>query len=72
VPSSPANRDYRPGFTAAMMLKDLRLAESAAAQVAAATALGAHAADLFADFVAQGGNDSDFSGIVNMIRATSN
>ena len=30
VPSSPANRDYAPGFTAAMMLKDLRLAQQAA------------------------------------------
>jgi 3-hydroxyisobutyrate dehydrogenase len=27
VPTSPANRDYAPGFTAAMMLKDLKLAQ---------------------------------------------
>jgi 3-hydroxyisobutyrate dehydrogenase len=71
VPNSPANRDYRPGFTAAMMLKDLRLAEAAAAHSAVAPALGTRAADLYADFVAQGGSDSDFSGIINMFRAMS-
>ncbi len=31
VPASPANRDYQAGFTAAMMLKDLKLAQDAAA-----------------------------------------
>src|SRR5262249_48706614 len=40
VPASPANRDYRPGFTAAMMLKDLRLAEAAADSAGATLALG--------------------------------
>ena len=30
VPASPANRDYKAGFTAAMMLKDLKLAQEAA------------------------------------------
>lgn len=71
VPTSPANRGYRPGFTAAMMLKDLRLAESAASQVDAATALGSQARALYADFVAGGGADTDFSGIITMIRAAS-
>jgi 3-hydroxyisobutyrate dehydrogenase len=37
VPLSPANRDYAPGFTAAMMLKDLRLAQQAAGATAAPT-----------------------------------
>ena len=37
VPASPANRDYRAGFAAAMMLKDLRLAQQAAAAAGAAT-----------------------------------
>src|SRR5215831_17992599 len=41
VPASPANRDYAAGFTAAMMLKDLRLAQQAAGGSAAATPLGA-------------------------------
>ena len=30
VPASPANRDYQAGFTAAMMLKDLKFAQDAA------------------------------------------
>src|SRR5215471_4667305 len=47
VPTSPANRDYRAGFTAAMMLKDLRLAQQAAGATAAATPLGASAASLY-------------------------
>ena len=40
VPAAPSNRDYAPGFTAAMMLKDLRLAQQAAAATAAATTFG--------------------------------
>ena len=44
VPTSPANRDYQAGFTAAMMLKDLKLAQDAARAVGATTPLGAEAA----------------------------
>jgi 3-hydroxyisobutyrate dehydrogenase len=69
VPTSPANRDYAPGFTAAMMLKDLRLAQDAVAQAGAATPLGAHAAALYEKFVADGGGATDFSGIIRMLRA---
>ena len=32
VPTSPANRDYKAGFTAAMMLKDLKLAQDGGAR----------------------------------------
>ncbi|HJS31305.1 MAG TPA: 3-hydroxyisobutyrate dehydrogenase, partial [Alphaproteobacteria bacterium] len=32
VPTSPANRGYKPGFTAAMMLKDMKLSQQAAQQ----------------------------------------
>ena len=68
VPSSPANRDYRAGFTAAMMLKDLRLAEGAAVTTGAATPLAAEAAALYALYVAAGEGGVDFSGIIRMIR----
>jgi 3-hydroxyisobutyrate dehydrogenase len=71
VPTSPANRDYRPGFSGAMMLKDLRLAAAAAAQVDASTPLGREAASLYADFVESGGANTDFSGIITMIRSAS-
>src|SRR5262250_3812794 len=47
VPTSPANRDYQAGFTAAMMLKDLRLAQEASAAAGAATPLGAEAAAVY-------------------------
>jgi 3-hydroxyisobutyrate dehydrogenase len=68
VPTSPANRDYAPGFTAAMMLKDLRLAQEAAQNNGAATPLGAEAAQLYALFDAQGGSSTDFSGIIKFLR----
>ncbi len=68
VPSSPANRDYQAGFTAAMMLKDLRLAQEAAQNSGAATPLGAQAAQLYALFAAQGGATADFSGIIKFLR----
>jgi 3-hydroxyisobutyrate dehydrogenase len=68
VPASPANRDYAPGFTAAMMLKDLRLAQQAAGASAVATPLGAAAANLYQLFVDEGMGGFDFSGIYRFIR----
>jgi len=68
VPGSPANRDYAPGFTAAMMLKDLRLAQQAAGASAVATPLGAAAANLFQLFVDEGAGGLDFSAIYRFIR----
>ena len=68
MPTSPANRDYKPGFAAALMLKDLRLAQEAAASAGAATPLGAEAAQLYALFAAAGGAGDDFSGIINFLR----
>ena len=68
VPASPANRGYQPGFAASLMLKDLRLAQEAAASVGAATPLGAEAAQLYALFVAGGHGGDDFSGVINFLR----
>jgi 3-hydroxyisobutyrate dehydrogenase len=67
VPASPANRDYQAGFTAAMMLKDLMLAQQAAIGAGASTPLGAEAAQLFNLFVSQGNGAKDFSGIIKML-----
>jgi len=67
VPTSPANRDYQAGFTAAMMLKDLLLAQQASAAAGAATPLGAEAAQLFSLFVNAGNAGKDFSGIIKML-----
>lgn len=71
VPASPANRGYEPGFTAAMMLKDLKLAQQAAAQAGAATPMGAAAEALYQLFAANNGSGKDFSGIINLIRGDS-
>jgi 3-hydroxyisobutyrate dehydrogenase len=68
VPASPANRGYRPGFAAAMMLKDLRLAQAAADSVAARIPLGQQAEALYAAFVNGGGGGVDFSGIISMLQ----
>ena len=71
VPASPANRDYKPGFAAALMLKDLRLAQEAAAAAGAATPLGAEAAQLYQLFAAAGRAGDDFSGVINFLRGLS-
>lgn len=66
--TAASNRDFKPGFTAAMMLKDLGLSQDAAEQVHAQTPLGAEALQLFRDYVDRGNGEIDFSGIINMIR----
>jgi 3-hydroxyisobutyrate dehydrogenase len=71
VPASPANNAYRPGFAAALMLKDLKLAREAAAAVHAKTAIGAHAAEIYDRYAAAGHSASDFSGIINFVREVS-
>src|SRR5215813_164146 len=68
VPASPANNDYNPGFAAALMLKDLKLAKEAADSVKADTAIGALAAQIYDCYAAAGHSASDFSGIINFVR----
>ncbi|HEX5454122.1 MAG TPA: 3-hydroxyisobutyrate dehydrogenase [Stellaceae bacterium] len=68
VPAAPSNRGYAAGFTAANMLKDLRLAQQAAGATAAATPLAAAAANLYQLYVDSGGGPLDFSGIMQFLR----
>jgi 3-hydroxyisobutyrate dehydrogenase len=68
VPASPANSGYRPGFAAALMLKDLKLAQEAALASGASTPLGAEAAQLYTLFAGAGHAGDDFSGIINFLR----
>jgi 3-hydroxyisobutyrate dehydrogenase len=70
VPTSPANHGYQAGFTAAMMLKDLKLAEHAARSATTATPLGAAAAELYGSFVRAGHASEDFSAIIRWIRSS--
>ncbi len=68
VPTSAANNGYKPGFAAALMLKDLKLAQQAALASGASTPLGAEAAQLFGLFAGSGHEGDDYSGIINFIR----
>ncbi len=67
VPASPANRDYQPGFTVAMMLKDLKLAQQAAHSVGASTPLGKDAAALYEQLSAKGQDALDCSSMFRLI-----
>ncbi|NIA67028.1 3-hydroxyisobutyrate dehydrogenase [Pelagibius litoralis] len=68
VETSAANRDYQPGFAAAMMHKDLKLSQAAASHAGAATPLGAEAAALYTIFVNAGNGGLDYSAIIKMIQ----
>jgi 3-hydroxyisobutyrate dehydrogenase len=68
VPTSPANKDYKPGFAAALMLKDLKLSQEAATFAGAQTALGQHAAAIYTAFAEAGHAEMDFSAIIHAIR----
>ena len=70
VPGAPSNRDYAPGFAAAMMLKDMRLAQEAAHAARAATPLGAQAEALYALMESAGKDNLDFSGIMKLINGS--
>lgn len=63
----PANNDYKPGFAAAMMLKDLLLSQDSAQAVHLNTPLGAKATDLYQEFIKQGFGETDFSAIIKLI-----
>jgi 3-hydroxyisobutyrate dehydrogenase len=66
-PDTPADHDYEGGFAAALMLKDLKLAEEAAQHSGAYTPMGAKAEELYQRFVDRGGGNKDFSGLIRMI-----
>ncbi|WP_343699762.1 3-hydroxyisobutyrate dehydrogenase [Caulobacter sp.] len=67
-PQTPADRGYEGGFATAMMLKDLKLAQDAAAKSGAATPMGAQAEALYALFAANGFGGKDFSAVIELMR----
>ena len=69
VETSAANRDFRPGFSTAMMLKDLQLAQAAARDAGVGAPMGAQAAALYAMFDRAGNGGLDYSAIVRMFDA---
>ncbi|MDQ1595432.1 MAG: 3-hydroxyisobutyrate dehydrogenase [Arthrobacter pascens] len=68
VPTSPANRDYQPGFAGALMAKDLKLALNAVQSTGVAARMGPLASEIYDAFAAEGGAGRDFSGIITDIR----
>ena len=68
VPAAPSNRGYVGGFATAMMLKDLKLAQDAAAKAGATTPLGGQAEAFYALFDRLGYGGTDFSGVIQLLR----
>ncbi|HZZ89939.1 MAG TPA: 3-hydroxyisobutyrate dehydrogenase [Caulobacteraceae bacterium] len=68
VPTAPSNRGYEGGFLTALMLKDLKLAQEAAAASGATTPLGAQAEALYALFDGLGYGRKDFSAVLQLLR----
>jgi 3-hydroxyisobutyrate dehydrogenase len=68
VETAPSNRDYAGGFAVAMMLKDLKLAQAAAAVSGASTPLGAQAEALYALWDRLGNGGRDFSSMLQFLR----
>ena len=71
VPTSPANRDYTPGFAVALMAKDLGLAANAVRTNGVDAQLGLAAAHIYDDFNTSGGSGLDFSAIFTRIQGAS-
>lgn len=63
-PQSPADNDYKPGFSAALMLKDLLLSQKASEVVGFNTEMGAKATDYYSRFCDEGNGDKDFSSVI--------
>ena len=71
VPTSPANRDFKPGFAAPLMAKDLGLAMQAADATGTDSQVGRLVQQLYREFADGEGAALDFSGIIQRIRAAS-
>ncbi|WP_423062265.1 NAD-binding protein [Candidiatus Paracoxiella cheracis] len=67
MPDVPSSNDYKPGFAANMMLKDLNLSQKSASNSGANTPLGKHATALYQKYVDAGNGEVDFSGIFQML-----
>ena len=71
-PQSPADNDYKPGFAAELMLKDLRLSQQAAEGADAETPMGQLATELYTRFVEEeDGKGRDFSALLPRFSAKS-
>ena len=67
IETAAANKGFKPGFAASMMVKDLSLAQASAASVNLNTPIGSLALDMYKDFVKQGNGDLDYTAIIKLI-----
>ena len=67
IDGTPSNNNYRPGFSAGMMNKDLKLAHKCAKSVNAETPLGKMALEIYDQFCKEGNESKDFSAISKVI-----
>ena len=67
IDGAPSNNNYRPGFSAGMMNKDLKLANECAKSVNAQTPLGKMALEIYNQFCKEGNDSKDFSAISKVI-----
>ena len=67
IEGTPSNNKYKPGFSAGMMNKDLKLANECAKSVNAITPLGKMALDIYSKFCEEGNDTKDFSAISKLI-----
>ena len=67
IDGTPSNNNYKPGFSAGMMNKDLKLANECATNVNASTPLGRMALDIYSKFCKDGNETKDFSAISKVI-----
>jgi 3-hydroxyisobutyrate dehydrogenase len=68
VPGSAASNNFKPGFAAKLMLKDMRLSQAASQAAGTATPLGAAATAAYAMLIEQGFGDEDVSSIIKLIK----
>jgi 3-hydroxyisobutyrate dehydrogenase len=71
IETSSANNNFKPGFAAEMMLKDLSLAQNAADSVNISTPIGLKALDMYKEFINQGKGSLDYSAIIKLIEESS-
>lgn len=67
-PKSPADNDYKPGFAAELMLKDLKLSQQAAKETKTTTPMGLRATEFYKEFVDDGLGSMDFSAVINQLK----
>ena len=67
IDGTPSNNNYKPGFSAGMMNKDLKLANECAKNVGADTPLGKMALEIYSKFCEEGNDTKDFSAISKVI-----